>query len=246
MVRLVRQRPGADRWAGPSGSNKGLFPYFGHSGQPGQRKCPLLGQFVVSCLREGRSTVKCRLKTLNKGRGGRHFEKSMGIFGDIDMGPWNTLEVASNSPKNPAWSGEFSRGRGQISGSYLRVLFKAFYRILGILANLDLGDLHFWATFCLVSQRKEIIRPMPPENASRPGREGGDILRNPWEFLEASIWGPKTHLRSLVMPQNDHTWSGECGRGRGQMGGPGLWALIKAFLRILVILANLDLGDVHF
>ena len=30
------------------------------------------------------------------------------------------------------------------------------------------------------------------------------------------------------------------------MGGSGLRALIKALFRILVILANLDLGDIHF
>ena len=88
---------------------------------------------------------------------------------------------------------------------------------------------------------------MPPKSGKGPGREDGDILRNPWEFLETSIiWGPRTHVKSPVMPQNDPTWSGECGRGRGQMGDPGLRALIKAFFRILVILANLDLEDVHF
>ena len=58
--------------------------------------------------------------------------------------------------------------------------------------------------------------------------------------------GPKTHLRSLVMPQNDPTWSRKCGRGWGQMDAPGLRALIKAFFRILALLAHLYPGDVHF
>ena len=150
----------------------------------------------------------------------------------------------------PAWSGECSQCREKTRGPGLRALIKAFFRVLAILAGLDLGDAHFWACLlpCVSEKSNQSVNAAGKLQRAEKGRLifVGIIWRHSWEFLETSILGPGPNVKWPIVPQGGPAMWVECSQTREKTRGPGLRALIKAFFRVLAILAGLNLGDAHF
>ena len=151
---------------------------------------------------------------------------------------------------DPIWSVECSHGREKAGGVGLRALIKAFFLILATVAVLEVGHADFSANLLPCVSEKATLSSNVAWEPYRAG-EGrwtfmGIILRHPWEFFETSIWGLKLYTKWPIMLGNDPTWSVECSHGREKAGGPGLWALIKAFSLILATVAVLEVGHAEF